>query len=165
MTDTLLASTDIEEALSLAYVAAIAGRAGYVVAQRNFDRDGIDLTIEAGGHVRPKLDLQLKATVSLKTDRDPVPYSLKVRNYELLRIPTQTPRILVVLDLPSDENQWMSVSTSQLILRHSAYWLSLRDFPETDVTTEKTVYIPKANQFDVPGLTRLMELSRTGKIA
>lgn len=48
MGDALLATTDIEEALSEAYVTAIAARAGYAVAKRNFDRDSVDLTIECG---------------------------------------------------------------------------------------------------------------------
>jgi len=40
--DSLLAPADIEEALSVAYVQAVVGVAGYAVAQRNFDRDGME---------------------------------------------------------------------------------------------------------------------------
>lgn len=164
MADGLLAFTDIEEALSEAYVTAIAARAGYVTSKGNFDRDGVDLTIQAGDHLRPKIDLQLKATIGLDGAKDPMSFSLKRRNYDLLRITTQTPRLLVVLHLPRDKEDWLRVSPTELILKHCAYWLSLRGAPETDVEHEKTVYIPSANRFDVASLTRLMDQSRTGSI-
>ena len=57
MTDSLLASTDIEEALSRVYVQAVAARAGYTTADYSQDRDGIDILIRAGGTVRPALDI------------------------------------------------------------------------------------------------------------
>lgn len=164
MGDALLATTDIEEALSEAYVTAVAARAGYAAAKRNFDRDSVDLTIECGGHLRPRLDLQLKATVGLRASVDPMPFPLKVKNYNDLRIETQTPRLLVVLRLPKEPADWLTVSRSELVLRHCAYWLSLRGAPETDVGHEKTVYIPDKNRFDIEGLIALMEQSRTGTV-
>jgi hypothetical protein len=63
MSGTLLASTDCEEALSRAYVAAVAGGAGFVTAVMDFDRDGVDVQIRSGGLMRPSLDIQLKATI------------------------------------------------------------------------------------------------------
>lgn len=164
MGDELLAPTDVEEALSEAYVTAIAAVAGYVTAQRNFDRDGIDLTVEAGDHLRPKIDLQLKATINLDISQDKIPYSLKRGNYDQLRIATQVPRLLVLLHLPAAKADWLTVSSTELVLKHSAYWLSLKGAPETDVKYGKTVYIPRTNRFDVPGLIALMEKSRTGTI-
>ncbi|MXZ21805.1 MAG: DUF4365 domain-containing protein [Caldilineaceae bacterium SB0665_bin_25] len=50
MTDSLLASTDIEEALSRVYVQAVAARAGYTTADYSQDRDGIDILIRAGAY-------------------------------------------------------------------------------------------------------------------
>ena len=104
MTDVLLSTTDREEALSRAYVQTIAAGAGYVVGDMDFDRDGVDITVKAGGGMRPCLDIQLKATINLgSVHAGAFRYALKRRNYDLLRIPTQTPRILVLLDLPRDE--------------------------------------------------------------
>lgn len=65
MTDNLLTGTDREEALSRAYVQAVAAGAGYVVATMDFDRDGVDVEIKAGGAMRPSIGLQLKATTNL----------------------------------------------------------------------------------------------------
>ena len=92
MTDALLAGADQKEALSLVYAKAAAARAGYVTSVPELDRDGIDLHVQAGGAMRPALDLQLKATVNLGPPADGrLPFPLKRRNYDLLRIETQIP--------------------------------------------------------------------------
>ena len=163
--DALLASTDVEEALSIAYAHAIAAAAGYVVALRHFDRDGIDLTFEAGDSMRPKIDAQLKATINLPLGRDGAyRYSCRKRNYDLLRLETQTPRILVVLNLPPESNEWLTSSDNELTIRRCAYWTSLRHAADNDNDTSVTVNVPAVNRFDVPGLRVLMERSRTGRI-
>ena len=51
--DALLSVRDREEARSRAYVRAVAGFAGYVVSEADFDRDGVDLRIHAGGDFNP----------------------------------------------------------------------------------------------------------------
>ena len=132
MADVLLTGPDQEEALSRAYAYAVTARAGYVTAVPELDRDGVDLRIHAGGAMRPALDLQLKATVNLGESHDGhFRFPLKRRNYDLLRIETQTPRLLVVLDLPRDEHEWMTITTDELVLRRRAYWLNLKGYEET----------------------------------
>ena len=60
----------------------------------------MDLQIQAGGEMRPALDLHLKATINLKRrDDGHVRIPLKRRNYDLLRMETQVPRLVVVLVL------------------------------------------------------------------
>ena len=165
MTDSLLTTADQEEALSCVYVRAIAARAGYTTSKLSLDRDGVDLQIQAGGEMRPALDLQLKATVNLeRRDDGHVHFPLKRRNYDLLRMETQTPRLLVVLDLPKDEARWMTVTEDELVLRHRAYWLNLQGREETENKASITVAIPKGNLFYVESLRCLMEQSRGGRI-
>ena len=165
MTDNLLTTSDRQEALSRAYAHAIAAQGGYVTAVYAEDRDGVDLRIQAGGTMRPALDLQLKATVNLiDLDDGCYRFPLKRRNYDLLRIDTQTPRLLVVLDLPKDERRWMTITTNKLVLRHRAYWLNLKGWDETTNRTSVTVRIPERNIFDVRSLQALMEQSREGNI-
>ena len=165
MTDALLTIPDQEEALSRVYVQAVAARSGYVTASYDLDRDGIDLQIGAGGEMRPKLDLQLKATVGLGKPKDGCfRFQLRRRNYDLLREETQTPRLLVVLDLPEDKHQWMTVTADELVLRHGAYWLNLKGCEETTNRSSVTVKVPRENLFDVEGLRALMEQSRKGRI-
>lgn len=163
--DGLLTSADREEALSRAYLQAVAARAGYVVASDDFDRDGIDCVIRAGGRMRPALGVQLKATMKLGEAREGgYRYPLKRRNYDLLREPTQTPRVLVVFALPEDENDWLTVTEEQLVLRRCAYWISLAELPETDNHESVTVSLPSHQCFDVAALRDLMERSRRGTI-
>jgi hypothetical protein len=165
MADALLTGRDREEALSRVYVRAVAAYAGYATAECDFDRDGVDLRIHAGGAMRPALDLQLKATVNLAESQDGrYRFPLQRRNYDLLRDETQTPRLLVVLDLPKDEDQWMTITTEELVLRRCAYWLSLKGCAETDNSWSVTVYIPMENVLDVESLRVLMERSRQGGI-
>ena len=65
-----LTREDREEALSRVYARAVSAGAGYVTAECDFDRDGVDLQIRAGGTMRPAVDLQLKATVNLRESAD-----------------------------------------------------------------------------------------------
>ncbi len=165
MTDHLLTGPDREEALSRAYVQAVAAGAGYVVATMDFDRDGIDVEIKAGGAMRPSIGLQLKATINLGEPAAGVfRFPLRRRNYDLLRLPTQAPRLLVVLDLPRDETQWLTVTAESLILRRSAFWASLTGAPETDNEATVTVSIHSDHRLDTDSLRALMDQSRTGTI-
>ena len=166
MNDALLSPADRQEALSRAYVAAIAAAAGYVTAEQNFDRDGVDVQIRAGGSMLPSLDIQLKATINLGEPRNKeFRYPLKRRNYDLLRIQTTMPRILVVLDMPEGEVDWVTVTPVKLILRRCAYWCSLAGFPETKNSDNVTISMQSDYKFDVEGLKALMEQARSGAIA
>ena len=90
---------------------------------------------------------------------------MTIKNYNDLRVETQTPRLLVVLDLPQDEAQWMTVTTEELVLRRRAYWMSLQRGHEEAVRQETvTIRIPEGNVLDVATLQTLMERSRNGDI-
>ncbi len=165
MVDSLLSVPDIEEELSLAYVGAVAARAGYTTAVSNKDRDGVDIEIQAGGKMSPALGLQLKATINLgNPSNGEFRYELNVTNYKKLIPPVQTPRLLVVLALPRKKREWLTVSTEKLVLRRCAYWLNLHGRPETTNKDSITVSIPEKNVFDVETLRRLMDQSRRGRI-
>ena len=153
------------EGLSRAYARTIAARAGYTTAEYDIDRDGVDLRISAGGAERPAIELQLKATTNLgAAGGRGFRFPLKVRNYNLLRLSAQTPRLLVVLGLPQDAARWTTVTEKQLTLRRAAYWLNLRGAEETPNRSTITVYLPPTNLFTVDALHVLMEQSRRGRI-
>ena len=167
MTGTMLTVADQKERFSLLYVKALATRAGFVTSVPELDRDSVDLRIQAGGPHRPALDLQLKATTDLGEPHAGFrPFRLTIKNYSDLRVETQTPRLLVVLELPKDESRWMTVTTEELILRRRAYWLSLQQGHEEVVGQQTaTVRIPEGNVFDVEALRTLMERSRSGEVS
>ena len=166
MTGTLLTAPDQKEGLSLVYATALATRAGFLTSVPEPDRDSVDIRIQAGGPRRPALELQLKATVDLGAPQAGVlPFRLSIKNYNDLRILTQTPRLLVVLELPKDESRWMTVTAEELVLRRRAYWLSLQQGHDEVVGQQTvTVRIPEHNVFDVETLLTLIERSRNGEI-
>ncbi len=113
--------------------------------------------------MRPALDIQLKATINLgEAQSGAFSYDLKRRNYDLLRISTQVPRLLVLLALPKNEGDWLNVSPDALILKRCAYWISLSGQPETDKKSTIRVKVPESQRFDPDALKLLMEKSRRG---
>ena len=166
MTGTLLTVPDQKERLSLVYVKALAARAGFATSVPEPDRDSVDLRIQARGRRRPALDLQLKATAALgEPQAGFLSFRLAIKNYGDLRVETQTPRLLVVFELPQDESRWMTVTAEELVLRRRAYWLSLQQGHDEIVGQQTvTVHIPERNVLDVKALRVLMERSRTGEI-
>ena len=93
-------------------------------------------------------------------------YSLSgIDRYNDLRCnAVSTPRILVVLFLPHDPKEWLSLDENALLLRKCAYWVSLRGAGLSSNTAAQTVYIPKSQRFDPDGLTALMSLLSHNKV-
>ena len=165
MGDALLHTGHRQEALSRAYIQAVAAGAGYVVSTMDFDMDGIDVEIKAGGAMRPAIGIQLKATINLSETSDGLyGFDLKKHNYDLLRGATQVPRVLVVLHLPRDESSWLTVTPEHLMMRKCAFWLSLAHHKESDNETSVRVYLDPAKRLDVDSLRDLMDQSRKGAI-
>ena len=75
------------------------------------------------------------------------------------------PRVLVVLDLPEDDERWLAVSAQELVMRRCAYWVAMSGAPESGNTGTVTVSIPTANRLDVPALRNLMDRARNGALA
>jgi hypothetical protein len=161
---TAISSQDVEELLSEALLTAIAARAGFVTSKPSLDRKGVDLTVEGAGGYCPKIDVQLKASVGLTIANGTIKYSLKKRNYELLRRPTQTPRMLVLMRLPKLKGAWLSASTRLLSIRHCAYWMCLEGMPPSKNSATVTISIPTKNLLTVKALNDLMKRSESGSL-
>jgi hypothetical protein len=151
-------------------VQAIAAAAGlsYSVPSPDY---GIDISlraIEIRGNRRTdasvQLDIQLKSTTRAGVQETQVAYDLAVEDYNNLRdTRARCPRILVVLLLPADENQWVSQSTTELTIRHCAYWLSLKGLPASKATRTVRVAIPLTNVFSVSAVQDIMQRLRERK--
>lgn len=159
MATSALTEQNIEEMLSHRYVQAVAERAGFITAPGGYpDNDGVDLQIRAGGARRPRLEVQLKATINLRRLRNGLfAYPLQVKNYAQLITEGQTPFILVVLDLPQNREAWLEVSDDSLILRHLAYWIDLSGQPDTDRTNTITIHLDPEQRFTVAAIRELMD--------
>lgn len=159
-----------QEVMSRAYVQAIAGRCGLTCSLRDFDY-GIDVTlhdIRRRGHRHLesgfKLDIQTKSTTTRNLTAADVVYDLEVKSYDDLRDPqVGCPRILVLLVLPEDEALWTEQTEDHLLLRHAAYWLSLKGQGSTKNQKSMRVLLPRANLFSIQVLDSLMSKIRRGE--
>ena len=168
-----LSTNDIEAELSYAYLHAVVSKAAVCckVGNRHDDNAGIDAHLTGwgpfpNGGYRHEVDIkvQLKATTNIPDlQKEHWSYFLSGNNrYDDLRNETLSiPRILVVLFLPKDADDWLSLDEDALIMKKCAYWVSLRGAEPSNNATGQTVYIPKFQRFDPDGLLDLMaQLSR-----
>jgi hypothetical protein len=150
-----------KQEFSRAYVKAVAAASGYATFELSVDDDSVDLGIAnrgGNGTTRsPRLELQLKCTDQDIVGDHTVDFPLKLKNYNDLR-PTNVmvPRILVVVTVPRNVNEWTVHAETELLLRHCGYWYSLRGMPSVENVANVTVNIPRAQLFNVDGLQKIM---------
>ena len=153
-----------QEALSRAYVLAVAAQAGLLSSRPDPDY-GIDLSLRAveihnrrHADTSVQIDLQLRSTTRASVTETAVTYDLDVDTYNALRTASAgCPRYLVLYVMPEDESEWLSQSPIELCLRHCAYWLSLDGTPATTAVSTIRVAIPLANVFSADALRGLMK--------
>lgn len=153
---------DLQGDFGIAYVKAVAHATGLFCQEsgRSLDNNGVDITLLSptqGNVVRaPRLDVQVKTTRDA-VEGDPFTYDLAVKNYDELRADDwQTPRILVLVAVPSSQAEWVSANENELLLRRCGYWHSLRGQPATVNTSTVRVSIPRKSLFHVGPLKALM---------
>ncbi len=169
---TLMHIDQRKEQYSFAYVRAVSAAAGYGVNEASVDDDSIDLQVASRSTIgtvrRPRLELQAKCFGDDTFAGDDFGYQLSLKNYDDLRDPgVQVPRILVVVRAPRDDEAWLGGGDDGLLVRHCAYWFSLRGMPDhmSDADKpKKTVRLPRVQRFDVPGLREIMDRIGTGDL-
>ena len=120
---------------------------------------------EGGTFASPRLDLQLKCTERLEPSVDPIPFELKLKNYDDLRTAkVMVPRILVVVAVPPSVEHWTEQTEERLVLRKCAYWLSLRGQPPAEASTKKTIYEPRSHQLSRTALREIMDRAGRGEL-
>ena len=166
----LLHVTDREDVFSFAYVVAIIGSAGYNFGRDYLDRDSEDLYVKhrTSSDFIPyykRLGIQTKCTFSCKANEQGlIPFRLKRKNYDDLRT-TSEPHVLVVVTVPDEMQGCTEFGTDHLLLRHRAYWVSLRSYPplRSDDQASVTVQVPISQEFTVNSLHQLMAMIAQGK--
>lgn len=162
-----------KEQLSVAYIRAVAAAAGFSCTKPEVDDDSVDVLIACSGSYgddvvlrSPRIELQAKATAEphpLTDHEECLKYPLSVKNYDDLRGATLVPRILVVMIVPQNVEDWIEQDDERLLVRYSAYWVSLYNEPETTNGTTITVGLPKKQLFNVENLRIMMDtVSRGG---
>jgi hypothetical protein len=148
------------EQFSKAYVQAVAAGADCSVSSPGIDIDSVDLILKrktfATARRSPQLDIQVKATAAQCIGAASVSFPVRIKNYDELRDSNYAvPRILVVVVVPEQIQDWMEHDESRLALKRCGYWLSLRGFPASENEYTVTVSIPRSQAFDVQGLDQI----------
>lgn len=163
----MMTREDRQEALSLAYVKAVAAFSGMTYSFPSKDY-GIELCLhqvereedqfsESGFH----LDLQIKSTTVFVETRKSISYDLSIKAYDKLRAETNQARILALFILPPNEVEWLrQKKKSKLELRKCVYWTSLRGQPKVQNRSSIRVTIPKRQLFTPDSLKWIMERLR-----
>lgn len=165
----MLSENDIKEEFSHAYLHIIATKKGYSMERVVKDRDSIDVSIRTKAKLAedsiihsPQLDIQLKAT-SQKMGRDQIHFDLSIKNYNDLRSITMVPRILILFALPENDNEYVSCTEEQLVLKGTAFWKNLHGLPAIENESSKTIIIPRKNRFEMSSLEKMMVLLSKGE--
>ena len=109
--------------------------------------------------MRTQFDVQLKATSKPDKTNDGLHFRLSRKNYNDLAAPRVTPLMLVVLELPPSEADWLACTVEHLTIRGCGRWTSLSSRAPTD-TESKTIVIPATQRIGVSGIAPLMALQR-----
>jgi len=160
-----------QEDLSVAYILAVAAKAGYNGGRISGHDYGIDIEIravESFDNVREEtglaLHIQAKASnnFSISADNLFVIYNLDVKNYNRLVRMKFTPAILVLYCMPRDQNEWMSVHEEYTTLKHCGYWISLKGLPPSENEYTQNIKIPKQQVFNESSLETIMNRIAVG---
>lgn len=161
-----------EECLSLAYVHALAGRAGVNLAAQRVHDYGIDGTfrsIKVVGKRRVEsgfaVDFQLKATVNWEHDGSDVVYDLEAKTYNdmVQRDSEATTCVLILLCLPANGDDWIESDESRLVLKHCCYWTRLQGAVTANSST-KRIRIPRSNELTSQTIVNFLAAERNRRL-
>ena len=155
-----------KEQFNVAYINALAAQAGINRGRTEVDDDSVDVFLTGKGYAgkirNPQIQLQLKCTSQDFFAGSVLRFPLNRKNYDDLRgCNVLCPRYLVVLVVPKDETTWIEHADDGMILRHTCYWVSIRDLPDSANQTI-TVDVPLAQRLTASGLKTMMQHASHG---
>jgi hypothetical protein len=174
----LITQEHIKEDLSLAYINAVAAKAGVIVttyAPRDYKVDGSFRRVQIIGKKREPtgyaVEFQVKATVNWMeeesespTGSDVIKYDLDAAAYNFLirrKSAGGSPCIFILFCLPSAEKEWLQCSEDGLLLRKCCYWAYL-DGRECNNASQKRISIPRFQQFNPETIVGLLLHAEAG---
>ena len=160
-----------QEDLSIAYISAVAAKAGYNCGPPGGHDYGIDVeirTVETNGNRRIAtgfiLDIQAKASHNFELSDDGrwVIYDLNVNTYNMLVEKRHTPSILILYCMPPNEDEWVSIYEEYTTLKRCGYWVSLEGMESSTNSSSKRIKIPREQMFDELALKSIMSSIESG---
>jgi hypothetical protein len=163
-TNPWIARPSQQEQFSDAFLLAIAAGAGCAVGRPSPDNDSVDWTLSCRLPRRPKIDIQLKSTSAGGGSEKEIRYRLKAKNCRELSLPDLVvPRLLVLVVVPEDVEDWLCFSPRSLTLHKAAYWLSLAGGKKLSNSKSFMVSIPGSNLFTSEVLRHFMKKVEAGE--
>ena len=148
----MLTENQIKEELSIGYLHVISAHVGFSCEKLRIDMDSVDVVVNANGNLvddstiySPEIKMQLKASSNIVPQGDYIHFPLPIKNYNDLRNRSTSPRLLVLLLLPENRNEWIIHSINELVVKKCVYWLNLYGMPESNNQATVTVRIPINN--------------------
>ena len=169
-TEVEMEKTEQMQQFSLAFVYAIAAQAGCNHSEPAVDDHSVDLTLSKNmsGHLwdDPEIKIQMKSThQNLRCCDGVLKYDLhNIKNYnDLRKTNLQIQRILVLVRMPENPNDWIHYQNDHIELYRDVYWVSLKGLKETKNTAGVTIDIPISQRFDATELMRMMTCIADGE--
>ena len=106
-----------------------------------------------------QFDVQLKATSAPSRAMDGLHFRLSRKNYNDLVADRTTPLLLIVLELPPADADWLECTVEHLTMRRCGWWASLSGRAPTDGETT-TIVIPEEQRIGASGMASLMAVAR-----
>ncbi len=162
--DTDMDIQKIKEDLSICYLKAISAVNYISLDEQGHDEDSTDVIIKkkielSGCPFFSEVSVQLKATSSLSQyseDDSEIVYALKAKNYNDLCTASNIPKVLFLLVLPDNDEEWVNWTDSELMIKGRMYWFSLYGKTPTSNTSTVSLHIPKDNKLSPSSIEELI---------
>ncbi len=82
-----------------------------------------------------------------------------MKNYRDLKKRHPFPRLLLVLVLPENSDEWLEVNGDNLIARKCCYWCNLMPLPDVDNDSKRRIEVYTSNLLTPESLKKLMDKS------
>ncbi|PKM65351.1 MAG: hypothetical protein CVU95_15560 [Firmicutes bacterium HGW-Firmicutes-2] len=161
----MITEEHIKEGLSRAYALAIGHNAGMNCSlgfEFDYKLDGCYREVETlpdgtRSDSGFQIDFQLKASKNVEVRDREIVYDLDVRNYNhLSKTKVGIPRILILLKLPENPEEWLHVCEENTILRNCAWWCDLKGMANSNNSETRRIYIPRKQILTPDTLIQLM---------
>ncbi len=164
-------SEHMKERLSIAYVSAVAARAGVGCRITSVPEYGTDLYLVNIDLIKGKyvdtgwiLNCQVKSTSTWELQSNQIAYDMDAGDYnKLAEWSGSAPCILVLFCLPDGSDEWLTVGEGELILKRCCYWTKISDQPTAN-KSKKRVFIPRSQLLTPDTVTNLLGLVRQGQL-
>lgn len=146
-----------KEQFSLAYVHAVATRAGCTIASWKVDKDGVDVTLRQGGRM---VDLQMKCTCAPRVTRSGYSFPLDTKTYDKLRDTERSaPGYLGLVIAPENIDDWIDHRPEEILMACHGYWAKIQDREDPAAGDTKSITLSPADVLNAGAIQEMFAFS------